>query len=721
MDICTSLARRRRFKPMAGFLAGLALLCGAACAHAQTNDKSSLSAPDFTVDQAKAGAAAYAQQCAVCHGADLNGGPFAPALRGRPFLAKWGGAQLSELYTYVRASMPPANTGGLEEKTYAAILAFQMQENGAKASGRELTPDTARLAKFAVPSAAPRGAVFARLGIGGVSSRTPLPIWPAPPDRFANYTPVTQAMLAKPPPRNWLSWRRSHRGQGYSPLNEITTKNVKDLRIAWALSLPGGPNMSEPLVRDGVLYVYGYGDSVFALDAASGAVLWRYQRHLPEGVAKTSKKTIALHGDKLFLATSDLHLVALDARTGRPVWDKLITDRPGFRNPGGPLAADGVVMQGLTTQEPGGGLIAGFDATTGKHLWTFNTVAMPGEPGGNTWNGLPANERRGGSVWTSGTYDAETGLALWGVAPSYDTGPLRVRKAGENNDALFGDTTLALDPHTGKLVWYFQHMKNNQWDLDWVFERVIAEIDLKGERRRVIMTSGKEGLFEMLDAKTGRYLTTVDMGLQNFVTRIDPKTGDKTINPNLIPGGLDHAITVCPHGGGGRNWNPTAFNPETARLFVAARDVCMDMVPVEEGGFLSTGVNIDYAPPEGSDGRYGVLKAIDMETGKIAWEHRQRAPYTSGVLSTAGGLAFVGSVDRQFIAHDQATGEVLWQTGVSETPNGAPISYEVDGRQYVALVTGHGNPLAAGLSELTPEIAAPPVNGAAIYVFALPE
>src|SRR5262249_29395576 len=285
--------------------------------------------------------------------------------------------------------------------------------------------------------------------------------------------------------------------------------------------------------------------------AVDGALLWRYQRHLPQGTALTSKKTLALYGDKLYVATSDLHLVALDARTGRPVWDKIISDKPGFRNPGGPLAADGVVMQGLTTQAAGGSLVAGFDAETGARLWTFDTIAQPGQPGGDTWNGLPAEARHGASVWTSGTYDPKTGLALFGTGQNYDTGPLRFRKEGQNNDGLYTDSTLALDPHTGKLAWWFQHQKNDQWDLDWVFERVIGDIDVKGQRRRVIVTSGKEGFFDVLDAQTGKYVTSVDMGIQNFITGVDPKTGEKSINPDLIPGGLDHPITVCPHGGGG--------------------------------------------------------------------------------------------------------------------------------------------------------------------------
>jgi alcohol dehydrogenase (cytochrome c) len=669
--------------------------------------------------QIAAGTAAFEQHCAVCHGKDLTDGQFAPPLKGAAFLTKWSGATGDKIDRYIRTSMPPGNAGALDSDSYAAIVALVLQRNGVDIGSDPLTTGSPRLAQLALPAPPPVKAQYADLGIGGITKR-PLPAWPTPPDRFAKFTPVTEQMLDNPAPENWLSWRRSHRGQGFSPLGQIDTKNVSTLRVAWSQPLPAGENMNEPLVHDGVLYIYGYGDEIFAFDAANGRLLWRYKRTLPKDVRAGSKKSMALYGDKLYAATSDLHLIALDARTGQPVWDKLITTRPGFRNPGGPLAAKGVIMQGLTTQASGGGLIAGFDAETGEPLWTFNTVAAPGTPGGDTWNGLAANERSGASVWTSGSYDAETGLALWGTAQTYDTGPLRIRKPGLNNDGLYTDSTLAIEPRSGKLVWYFQHMKNDQYDLDWVFDRVLGTLDVKGQKRRVVMTSGKEGLFDALDLTTGKYVKTVDMGLQNFVKSIDPVTGDKTVDPALLPG-RDRTRFICPHGGGGRNWTPTSFNQASSLLFVTARDVCMDLVPAEGKGFLSSGVNMDYAPPPHGDGRYGLLQALDMQAGKIRWAHRQRAPYTMGVLATAGGLLFTGSVDRQFIAYDQATGKELWRQGVSDVPNASAISYSVDGKQYIAMVTGHGNPLSGGLGKLTPEIEMPPVNSSAIYVFALPD
>jgi len=698
--------------PLLASLAGLSGLAAASLAAAQ-------GATSFA-EQADAARTVYARNCAACHGADLTGGQFAGPLKGPAFLERWGGLPLSGLYAYIHSSMPPGNAGSLPDEDYAALTALILQENGGTAPAA-LTGAAEQLAALSLPGETPITEGVGEMGLGGISRRYPMPAPPAKVDRFANYTPVTEAMLSDPAPENWLSWRRGHNGQGFSPLTQITRENVGQLRLVWAQGLPTGETTNEPLVRDGVLYIFGYGDRVMAFDAADGTMLWQYQHQLPEGVNPTSKKTLALYGDKLFAATSDLHLVALDARTGELAWDAAITDRPGFRNPGGPLAADGVVMQGLTTQEGGGALIAAYDAETGEHLWTFDTVAKPGAPGGDTWNGLPAEERRGGSVWTSGTYDAASGLALWGVAQSYDTGPLRDRRPGENNDALFTNATLAFVPRTGELKWYFQHMKNDQYDLDWVFDRVIGTIEHSGRERRVVITGGKEGLFDVLDVESGKYLDTVDMGLQDFITAIDPETGDKTVNPALIPGRDKGPVFVCPHSGGGRNWSPTAFNPASRDLFVNARDVCMELIPAE-GGFLTSGVQILYAPPPDSDGNYGVLQALDMEGGAVRWEVRRRATFNMGILATASDLLFTGAMDRQFIAYDQADGRELWRSAVPGVPNGSPITYSVDGRQYVAIVTGAGNPLAFGLpGPFTPEIPLPPYNNSALYVFALPE
>jgi alcohol dehydrogenase (cytochrome c) len=664
------------------------------------------------------GRTAYLQNCAACHGATLDNGEFAPALKGPDFLTRWKGASVDKVDTYIRASMPPAKAGSLDPATATSVLAYILSENSVATGGVAIESGSAALAKISLPQ--PPAAADTFGGVGGVSKIRKMPPWPMPVDPFTHWKPVTEAELANPAPQDWPAWRRSHLGQGWSPLKQITTANVSRLGVAWSQALPAGEAITEPLERDGVLYVMGAGDQIFAFDAVNGRMLWRYQRTLPKDARTSGKKTIALYGDKLYTATSDIHMVALDARTGRPVWDVPVTDIKGFRILGGPLVAKGVVMQGTTGQVAGGALIAGFDAETGEKLWTFNTIAQPGQPGGDTWNGLPADKRSGASVWTSGSYDPETGLALWGTAQTYDTGPLRDRKPGLNNDGLYTDSTLAFEPRSGKLVWYYQHMRNDQFDLDWVFDRVIGTLDVKGRKERVVITGGKEGLFDAVEAKTGKYLKTVDMGFQNVVTHIDPVTGDKTQNPDLIP---DRTKTryACPHGGGGRNWSPTAWDESKGRLFVNARDVCADIIPTQGRGFLSTGINENYSPPPNSDGTFGMIQALDMATGKTVWKTKQRAPWTMGMLATGGGLLFSGSIDRQFTAYDQATGKVLWKTHTAGIPNASAISYSVNGKQYVAMITGYGNPLSLGLGDFTPEIELPPVVSSAVTVFALPD
>ncbi len=716
-----AVRRRAALLAHTGLVLGVSGAAFAQSAGAQSADAQS--APEFTADQAAAGEAAYVQNCALCHGPAMGGGPFGPALKGEAFQARWGAAPLSDLAEYIHNSMPPAAPGSLPDQLYADVLAYQMQQNGAEPGAGALPADVTQLAAMIVPGEATASGDPEARSFASMTTRGRIPEWPAAPDRFADYTPVTEEMLSSPPDGDWLSWRRSHRAQGFSPLEEIDRDNVGDLRLAWSLALPAGPNLNEPLVRGGVMYVFSYGDEVYALDAATGDQLWRYKRHLPEtGVQLASKKTMALYGDKLFVATSDLHMLALDARTGRMVWDRAITDRANFRITGGPLAADGVVMQGIVGQGAGGGLIAGFDAETGERMWTFNTVAQGDDPNADTWNGQPEEERSGGSVWTSGSYDAETGLAFFGPAPTYDTAPLRWRREGENNDALYTDTTLALDPKTGELRWYFQHMKNDQWDMDWAFERVIADLGMDGGTRKVIMTSGKEGLFDVLDAETGAYLKTIDMGLQNFVTAIDPETGDKTIDPDMLPGRRDDTFVLCPYGGGGRNWLATSFDSAASTLYVVAQDFCTDVTPAPEGeGFLTAGANMEITPRPDSDGRYGLVQAMDMQTGEVLWQARQRAPQTTGVLSTAGGLVFAGAIDRNFTAYDGDTGDILWRAGLTDVPNGAPVSYAVDGKQYVAMGVGYGSSVTAAFSGTVPEIDMPPVRSSAVYVFALPD
>ena len=561
---------------------------------------------------------------------------------------------------------------------------------------------------------------------GPITPGVALPKWAAAVSPLDSYTPVTDALLANPSPNDWLSWRRTQDGLGFSPLKAIDKGNVGGLRLAWSIALPPGPNAATPLVHDGVLYVHSFGDSVQAFDAATGDELWHYSRKLPGSSRPTVKRNHALYGNKLYFGTSDVHEVALDVKTGEVVWDAAIAgEGSGFGLSGGPLVAHGKILQGINGQAPGGAYIVGLDAETGKEVWRFYTIARPGEPHGESWNGLPLDKRSGGSVWTAGSYDPQTNLAFFGPAPTYDTGPLRdpIGKAGVTNDALYTNATIALDPDTGKLAWYYQHVPNDQWDFDWAFERQLLTLPVNGRDRRVLLTSGKEALYDALSLdERGKYLFSIDMGLQNLITGIDPKTGAKHIDPALIPS-REKAITVCPHAGAAKSWIPGSINPSTKILYVPLVESCMSLtpVPLDQRGSLSTGVSWSVRPRLDSDGRIGRIAAVSLETKKPVWTERQRAPQTTGVLDTAGGVLFAGALDRWLTAYDDATGKTLWREQLTDVPSSAPITYAVNGKQYVAMVVGFGSPQSITFAMLTPEIDLPVTRSSAIFVFALPD
>lgn len=674
-------------------------------------------AASYTEAQAEQGRAVYLEHCASCHGSNLDDGAYGPPLTGNDFRQKWGSRSLDGLLSYMNEKMPPTQPGSLTDAQYAELLALMLLENGVVPGTSAMPADPAVVATLGLPT-------WPRVGGGGLAPKADIP--PAPPrvNPLDALRPVTDAMLTKATDGDWLLWRRTYDAFGYSPLKKINKSNVQDMRVAWTWSLPNGPNQATPIVHDGVLFVHSYGDKVQALDAATGDLLWQYSRRLPQGIAPSVKRGISIYGSRLFVPTSDSHVVALDVKTGKVVWDQVVADpKKGFRITGGTLVARGKVMVGTTGRAPGGNVIAGLDAETGKVLWRFNTIAQPGEPGGDTWNGLPVEKRNGGSVWIPGSYDPAHNLAFFAPGNTYDTGPLRnsINKPGITSDALYLDTTLAIDPDTGKLEWSFQHQTNGQWDLDWAFERQVVQMPVNGRMETVVLTAGKQMIFDVMEAETGKYVTSIDLGLQNLVTGIDPKTGAKTTDPSLLPGDGQTKM-VCPHVSGGRGWMPTAYDATSKLLFLPIVESCMDLVPVGEGerGSLSSGVRWTVRPRPGSDGKYGRLHALNVDTKKTAWVDRQRAPLTTGTLVTAGGLVFVGALDRNLLAYDSATGAPLWKTRLNDVPSQAPISFSANGQEYIAVVVGPGGYQSTSWDVLVPEIKNPPEHGAAIWVFEVP-
>jgi alcohol dehydrogenase (cytochrome c) len=544
---------------------------------------------------------------------------------------------------------------------------------------------------------------------------------------LSSLSPVTDDMLRSPPAGDWLAWRRTYENISHSPLRQIDRSNVSRLTVAWAWSLPVGSNEITPLVHDGVMFVTS-SNQVQALDAATGTLLWRYVRALApqyRGAALTRQRNFAIYGNHIHIATADRHVVALDARTGKVVWDtQIVPDTlSGILLSAGPIAVHGKIVQGvgLGLTCKGGCYIVGLAAETGALAWRFDTVGQPGGAGGDTWNNAPRDERTGAAVWVAGSYDPDVNLVYFGTGNTYYVGPLLAPQSGRN-DALYTDSTVALDPDTGRLVWYHQHFPCDVWDLDEAFERPLINLPLDGQDRKLIISIGKLGILDALDRKTGGYVFSQDFGLQNLVTAIDPRTGARKINPALQP--IDgKTLEVCPSPEGARNWFAIAYNPNTRVMFLPLEETCMDYAWHEGAGSKPDALKIDIGwtvkPVPNSDGNYARIDAFDMVARKTLWSARTRAPLSSSLLATDGGILFAGDRDREFRALDQQTGATMWQTRLDAVPNASPITFSVNGRQFVAITTGGGGPHDSESKEITPEIqdSAPATT---LWVFALP-
>lgn len=576
-------------------------------------------------------------------------------------------------------------------------------------------------------------ALAAALGACATEPVTQTPLSPA--ERLAALSPVSPAMLKAPASGDWLQWGRTYDGQNFSPLKHIDRSNVSQLAPAWRTELAAGLSMPSPLVHDGVMFLHTAPDTVLALDATTGQELWRHA-YTPAN-ASTMKMGLGLGGGRVFAPTSDLHVIALDAHTGAKTWDHTIelsapaTNRAVFNLRSAPLVVGDKVIQGVTASAgPGGGFIVALDINTGKEVWRFHTTARPDGPGGNTWNDLPVEKRTGGSVWHQGTYDPELNLIYYGAGATYDTAPLLTPSTlpGVTNDALYTNATIALDADTGKLKWHYQHLSNDQWDLDWAFERTLATVKVNGRDRKVVMNVGKMGLLDALDPATGAYLFSIDAGTQNIITAIDPVTGKKTIDPDRLPDPARPTV-YCPSPSGARAWPPSSFSPSTGMLYLPLTEWCARM-GIDGSPLLSAaGAKISDAdhPDAVADKKMGRLQAMDVSGKKLAWHHDLDSPISTSALSTAGGVVFIGDLDPALKAFDARDGKLLWTGPLDAHPNSILMSYGVGDTQYVAVVTGLSNfhigamapryqkfRAAHGLPPITP-----PTGKPAIQVFAL--
>ena len=507
------------------------------------------------------------------------------------------------------------------------------------------------------------------------------------------FEPVTDAMLQDPDPADWLNWRRTLDGWGYSPLDQIDRENAHRLQLAWAWQMGEGVNQPTPLVHDGVMFLPNPDNVVQAVDAVTGDRIWEYRREfvdMTESVLSPRSRSIAIYGDKIYLNTADAHIVALDARTGEVAWDHEVADNAlGYRYTSGPIVANGKIVAGMTGCEHYKDdvcFISAHDADTGEQIWRRSTVARPGEPGGDTWGDLPLMFRAGGDSWIPGSYDPATNLTYWSTSQAKPWARLQRETDG---DALYTNSVLALDADTGELAWYYQFSPGETHDLDDVFESVLIDHD----GRRSLFKMGKLGILWELDRTTGEFVAAHDLGYQNVVD-VDLQTGTVTNRPEKLPEpGVP--LDFCPDFGGIRNWRASAYHPETRALYIPIHPTCVTgaFTPLEKTpgasyyqntGWLSRG---STAHPDSPDHR-GHLIAMDIASGRILWRHSMATRPQAAALTTGGGLVVSADTDRNLNVHDVATGDVLFHTRLPASAQGFPITYAVDGRQYLAVPVG---------------------------------
>src|SRR6202047_1392296 len=377
-----------------------------------------------------------------------------------------------------------------------------------------------------------------------------------------DFHPVTETMLRNPAPGDWLNWRRTDNAWGYSPLDQIKRENVQRLQLAWSWSMEEGAQEATPLVHDGVMYLPNPHGVIQALDAATGDLLWEY-RPAARTEGNGVQRNIAIYADKIFGTTYDAHIIALDARTGKVAWDTAVGDpKLGYEYTSGPIVVRGKVFTGITGcshYKEDVCFITGHDAATGKELWRTSTVARPGEPGGDTWGDLPLRFRAGSDAWISGSYDPVTNLICGGTAQAK---PWARAVRGTDGDALYPNSTLALDPDTGKMKWYYQHLPGETQDMDEVFENIL--IDVGG--RKSLFKMGKLGILWQLDRTSGAFIHATDIGYQNIV-QVNPQTGKVTYRPGKVPY-IGDEVDMCPSTAGFKSWRAMAFSPQTNALYI---------------------------------------------------------------------------------------------------------------------------------------------------------
>jgi len=539
---------------------------------------------------------------------------------------------------------------------------------------------------------------------------------------------VTAERLRKPEDENWLLFRRTYDGWGYSPLAQITPANINRLQLVWSFAtgqVEG--HQAPPIVNNGVMFVATPGNQLIAIEAKTGNVLWRYKRPLPDDLTNLhpTNRGVGLFGDKIYFASADAILVALDARTGKEAWTAKVAEyKNGYYMSLMPLIADGKVMLGTSGGELGvRGFVAAYDADTGKELWRTYTVPEPGQPGSETWPTDDQWKTGGGSIWVPGTYDAETNIAYWGTG---NGGPwMGDQRPGDN---LYTSSVLALDVKTGAIKGHFQYHQNDSWDWDEVSPPILVDYRRGDRTVKGLVDVARDGYLWQLERSAGKigFIAAQPFVNHNVFKGVEPGTGRPIVDPAHKPG-TGKTVTFCPSLWGGKDWPPAAYSPKTRLLYIPANEsLCSELTTVAPKyvpGERYTGVSKNVLLMVAGADHIGELQAWDLDSGKRAWTTKLPSQNWGPVLATGGDLLFSGGTnDRLFRAFDAKTGEIVWQYPTLSGVNGVPVSFEVDGTQYIAVQSGWGVDAARmqrGLNLLFPGKYPEVPQGGAIYVFAV--
>lgn len=645
------------------------------------------------------GKISYEKYCAECHGFKLQGTAHGSSLSDENFFKNLGQNE-KKLYQVTISTMPPGKIGVIQKEDYSNITSYILNFSNKESDNNQ------DWVVFSDPSTVDKPEERKSLFENRV---------------IKNFKDISDKDINYPVENDWTSWRRTPLGFGYSPLEQINKDNVQKLTLSWSLTMNEGSNQGTPLVSQGVMFLTHPGNMIQAINAANGKLIWEYKYPYPKDsmLLGGPTKNIAIYKDKVYMATYDAALIALDIRTGKLLWKNVKADyKDGYTHSSGPIIANGVVISGINGCEryiEAGCFITGHDPDSGKEMWRTSTIALSGDINGSSWGNTPDIFRAGSDTWIAGSYDPELNIFYIGTSQAKPW-VAASRGMSPNEKALYTNSTLAMDPQTGKILWFFQHIQGETIDMEVGFERILVDIDDK----KLLLTIGKDGILWKLDREKGNFIDLKETINQNIYKKVDRKMGKVFYRDDILFSKIDTPFSACPGIYGGHNWQAVSYDPESHLMVIPLHQLCSDMigryVERKEGGGGYGGNSRSYKM-DNTNGKVGKLVTIDIKNMEKMWQYEQDAMFLTGSLTTSGGLTFIGDLDRKFMAFDTKTGKLLWDTTLGSALHGFPITYGVNGKQFIAVQTGLGV-FRAMSSVVSPDIYQPE-GGNAVYVFEL--